>query len=192
MDEPTGPGHRRPSAKFSMRCGCSMPNSKRRFRSLDRDQGGVKDLKGRRPSATASGAAPCSRRSPHWCCCRSRPATPAGCRICSRVRQKPTNHPSQPLHQNAPPKPGLPPCETCHLGEGCYLAEARQGKARRAGTGGVASVRPETGRAELRSRKVQDRRGCRTYRRIRRRQSAPAMSPNFCTITDWRGGSNSG
>ena len=32
-------------------------------------------------------AAPSSPRWPRWCCCRSRPAMPAGCRISSRARQ---------------------------------------------------------------------------------------------------------
>ena len=40
-------------------------------------------------------AAPSSPRWPHCCCCRSRPAMPAGCRTCSRARQSRTNRQSR-------------------------------------------------------------------------------------------------
>ena len=97
----------------------------------------------------------------------------AGCRISSRARKArqigKASHLAQARHRGKACRPG----ETCYPGEACYPSKAPPCKTCRAGAGRVEPVRLETGRAVMRSREIPDRRGCRTYRRIRRREERP-------------------
>ena len=92
---------------------------------------------------------------------------PAGCRICSRARQSRANR------QSAPPRQSRRLGEACQLGEARRVAEAPPCQACRAGAGRLESFRVETGRTNMRSLEIPDRRRCRTYRRIGRRDQRP-------------------
>jgi len=63
--------------------------------------------------------------------------------------------------------------KTCRCYQACRPAEAPRRKARCARSGSLEPCRLEAGRNPLRSRKIPDRAGCRTYRRIGRRDQRP-------------------
>ena len=120
----------------------------------------------RRVRALAFGpaAASSSPRWPHWCCCRSRSAMPAGCRMSSKARQSPANRLRTSPRQSTPPRPSAPLRQnpTC------------KSRVKLAALGPANLNLPlETGRDGVRSLEIPDRSGCGTYRRIGRRDQRP-------------------
>ncbi len=68
------------------------------------------------------------------------------------------------------------------FGEAGRLGKAPRRKACRPGAGRIEPCRLETGRDPLRSREVPDRSGCRTYRRIGRRDQRPQRLRVYSSI----------